>query len=130
MPATERLFTEIPAAHLYLDTNILLDHLVPSRTHHARANALVLHLAEHDLTSLYLATIAWTELAHVVTRQTFRDALSQDWQQSYDLAHWEQQSVRAAYLRHGSSSSRRCLRRSSGMRCRSRRTCAGAHSSI
>jgi predicted nucleic acid-binding protein len=98
VPATERAFTEIPPAHLYLDTNILLDHLTPNRPHHGRAVALLLHLAEHDLTTLYLSVIAWTELAHTVTRRDFRDALPQNWQQHYALSQWDQQPIRAAYL--------------------------------
>ncbi len=31
-------------------------------------------------------------------RQDFRVALPQAWKQTYDLVHWEQQPVRAAYL--------------------------------
>jgi predicted nucleic acid-binding protein len=98
VPAIERAFTEPPPARLYVDTNVILDYLVASRHHHARAEALLLHLAEHDVTTLYLSTLAWTELAHTVMRQDFRNALPLDWQQRFRLADWIQQPVRAAYL--------------------------------
>ena len=92
VPATERAFTEIPPSRLYLDG------LVTSRPHHARAAAFLLHLAEHAITTLYLSALAWTELAHTVMRQDFRDALPPIWQARYALAYWDQQPVRAAYL--------------------------------
>ena len=98
VPATERPFTHIPPAHLYLDTNIILDHLISTRPHHARAAALFVHLAQHALTTLHICSLSWMEFVHVISRQDFRDSLDASWQQQYQLDRWAQPHVRQTYL--------------------------------
>lgn len=99
MPATERAFTETPPQRLYLDTNICLDYLIDTRPRYTLAVRLFQHLDACQLTTLYVSPLSWTEFAHVVRTQSFRDGLSPQWQQQYDLARWAQDpAVRQRYL--------------------------------
>jgi predicted nucleic acid-binding protein len=98
VPATERAFTELPPQQLYVDTDFILNYLLAPQPHHARVVPFVLRLAEQGLTTLHISALSWIELAHVVRRQAFRDALPPEWQQNAQLASWERPAVRAQYL--------------------------------
>ena len=75
MPATERAFSEIPPAHLYLDTDIILDYLVSTRPFHSRSVRLLERIVEHGLTTIYLSSQSWMEFAHVIRHTSFRENL-------------------------------------------------------
>ena len=66
MPATERAFTHLPPTRLYLDTNVVFDYLTPTRPHHTRVEAFVVHLFTGGLTTLYVSPLSWMEFAHVM----------------------------------------------------------------
>jgi len=75
VPATERAFSEIPPAHLYLDTDIILDYLVSTRPFHSRSVRLLERIVEHGLTTIYLSSQSWMEFAHVIRHTSFRENL-------------------------------------------------------
>lgn len=81
------------------DTNVCLDYLIDSRPRYALAVRLFQHLDACQLTTLYVSPLSWTEFAHVIRTQQFRDGLSPAWQQRYGLARWAQApAVRRRYL--------------------------------
>ncbi len=89
----------MPPQRLYLDTNVCLDYLINARPRYALAARLFQHLAAYQLTTLYVSPLSWTEFAHVIRTQSFRDGLSPQWQQHYGLAQWTQDpAVRQTYL--------------------------------
>jgi len=99
VPATERGFSEVPPQRLYVDTNVCLDYLIDTRPRYALAVRLFRHLDACQLTTLYVSPLSWMEFAHVIRTQRFRDGLSPQWQQQYDLARWSQDpAVRQRYL--------------------------------
>jgi predicted nucleic acid-binding protein len=99
VPAIERAFSEVPPQRLYVDTNVCLDYLIDTRPRYALAVRLFQHLAACQLTTLYVSPLSWTEFAHVIRTQQFRDGLSTAWQQQYGLARWAQEpAVRPRYL--------------------------------
>jgi predicted nucleic acid-binding protein len=99
VPATERAFTGTPPAHLYLDTNVILDYLIATRPLHQLAVTLFDWLDAYELTTLYVSSLSWLEFAHVVARPSFRDALPTSDQQRYQLDKWHTPAVRRAYMR-------------------------------
>lgn len=99
MPAPERAFTDVPPPRLYVDTNVCLDYLIDTRPRYALAVRLFQQLDAYQLTTLYVSPLSWTEFAHVIRMQSFRDGLSPQWQQQYDLTRWAQEpAVRQRYL--------------------------------
>ena len=99
MPATERAFIAAPPQRLYVDTNVCLDYLIDTRPRYALAARLFQHLDAYQVTPLYVSPLSWTEFVHVIRTQTFRDGLSPQWQQQYDLARWAQDpAIRQRYL--------------------------------
>jgi predicted nucleic acid-binding protein len=87
-----------PPTHLYVDTNIILDYLIPTRPRHGSAQRLFEHLGRNGLTTLNISALSWVEFAHVVTRQDLRDTLPEEWKQRYRLADWTEPAVRQGYL--------------------------------
>src|SRR5438128_1717008 len=85
VPATERAFSEIPPQRLYVDTKVCLDYLIDTRPRYPLAVRLFQQLAAYQVTTLYVSPLSWTEFAHVIRAQSFRDGLSPHWQQQYDL---------------------------------------------
>jgi predicted nucleic acid-binding protein len=98
VPATERAFTGLPPQQLYVDTDFILNYLLATQPHHTRVVPFILRLAEQGLTTLHISALSWIELAHVVRRQAFRDALPSEWQQNAQLAQWERPAVREQYF--------------------------------
>ena len=98
MPATERPFTAIPPAHLYLDTNVCLDYLVNTRPYHARAQALFAHVVAHGITALCISSLSWLEFAHVIAKANFRDALPVATHRQFQLDKWDDPTVREVYV--------------------------------
>lgn len=98
MPATERRFSEIPPARLYVDTDVLISYLVASQPHHQRSREFFQRIAEHGLTRVYVSSLTWIEFAHVVTRERFRRALPEKLQGDLHLDHWSDRLIRQTYL--------------------------------
>jgi predicted nucleic acid-binding protein len=97
VPATRHALTEFPPRHLYLDTNFLLNALVPSYPFHTPARAFVEHLATMGLTTLYVSSLSWLEFGYAVLSATFRAGLADEWQAQYALPHWGQPDIAAAH---------------------------------
>lgn len=99
MPATERSFTaDFPPAHLYLDTDLLINVLKPSDPHHGRSVAFLQRLIEHGLTRLYLSTVSWMEIVHRATREQYRLSLPPQVQQEHRFHQWDRPDVRHGYI--------------------------------
>jgi predicted nucleic acid-binding protein len=97
VPATRRRLTEFPPSRLYLDTNFLLNALIPSYPYHELASGFFLHLATTGITTLYISSLTWLEFAYVVLRPAFISGLDADLQRDYRLAEWDQAAIQAAY---------------------------------
>ncbi len=97
MPAIEHGFTETPPLQLYLDTNILIGHLIASHDQHQRCQEFVERLIR-DGTTIYLSPLSWMEYVHVVCRNDFRAALPADVRRRYRLGRWHEPRVREVYL--------------------------------
>ena len=87
-----------PPSSLYVDSDMPLNYLIRTQPHHARAQSFLRALAVHG-TTLYISSLTWLELAHVVTREDFRRRLPLDLQQRFHLDRWQDQPVREAYVR-------------------------------
>lgn len=98
MPATEHHFSDAAPESLYVDTDILISHLVGSQPHHVRCRAFLERLAAEGRTTLYVSSLTWLELANAVTREGFRGALPSIVQQQYRLSNWQDASVRRTYI--------------------------------
>lgn len=98
MPATERPFSDLPPPHLYVDTDIIVNHLVETEPHHQRCQQFLTRLSEIGTTTIYLSSLSWLEFAHVVMRQDFRSRLSEDLRARFQLHRWADASVRKTYL--------------------------------
>lgn len=98
MPATEHAFSEPAPAGLYLDTDILISCLVESQPDHERCRAFLDRLAQEGATAVYVSSLTWLELAHVVCKQGFRDQIPDAMQQQYQLDRWQERAIRERYL--------------------------------
>lgn len=98
MPALEHAFTDLGPDHLYLDTDILINVLVSTQPHHSRCIDFLRRLQVGARTTLYLSSLTWLELTHVVTRPSFRDVLAVDIQHLFQFSRWDRPSVRRAYI--------------------------------
>ena len=96
--ATERAFSETPPARLYLDTNVVLDALIQTRPRHARVAALIRHLYESGLTTLYVSSLTWVEYGHIVVSEGLRALLPAETRDRFHLDAWDSSAVRAAYM--------------------------------
>ena len=97
MPATERAFSEIPPAHLYLDTDIILDYLVSTRPFHSRSVRLLERIVEHGFTTTYLSSLPWMEFAHVIRHTSFRANLPDELLARFPLDQWQNPAARQRY---------------------------------
>jgi predicted nucleic acid-binding protein len=98
MPASERLFSAPVPRRLYVNTDVLIAHLVSSDTNHPRCRVFMERLAEDGHVTLVLSTLSWIECTHVVSRQNFCDRLPADFRQQFRLEQWDQPLVRQVYL--------------------------------
>lgn len=98
MPAIERSFAEAPPADLYLDSDLLIAYLVVSDPHHQRAELFLERLAQSRTTTVYLSTLSWIELVHVIVRERIRQSLPKEIQRRLRLDRWHEPLVRQAYV--------------------------------
>lgn len=98
MPAIEHTFSDPVPEHLYVDTDIFVNYLVGTQPHHARCRAFLERLKQEARTTLYVSSLSWFEIAHVVTRPSFRDELADDLQRRYRLGRWQRPEIRREYI--------------------------------
>jgi predicted nucleic acid-binding protein len=99
VPAREHAFNELPPAHLYLDTDILINYLEAARgqEHHERCTAFLQRIFVTGVTTIYVSSLSWLEFAHTVTRTEFRRRLPREMARRYPLGRWKEPRVRQAY---------------------------------
>jgi predicted nucleic acid-binding protein len=98
VPALDRSFLEPIPDQLYVDTDIFVNYLFSSQPHHARCRAFLDRLQASVQTTLYVSPLSWLELAHVISRPSFRDELTDELQRRYRVGRWHQPEIRQAYL--------------------------------
>jgi predicted nucleic acid-binding protein len=98
VPATEHPFSDPVPDFLYVDTDILISHLVGTQPHHVRCKGFLERLALEGRTTIYVSSLTWMEYAHVISRESFRDGLAPPLQRQYRLQNWRDANVRQSYL--------------------------------
>ncbi|MGI8553108.1 MAG: type II toxin-antitoxin system VapC family toxin [Dehalococcoidia bacterium] len=98
MPAIERAFSSIPPNRLYIDTDIFVSYFVSSQPHHERCNSFIVRLVALGLTTVYISSLVWLELLHVVSQERFRATLSRQMRAEFRLDRWEESAVRRRYV--------------------------------
>lgn len=98
MAATERSFSEFPPLHLYFDTDFILNYLIPTQPHHSRVVPFLQAVQSAGITTAYVSSLNWLEFGHVVRRESFRNDLPSEWQQTYRLSHWRDPQVQRTFL--------------------------------
>jgi predicted nucleic acid-binding protein len=98
VPAFEHAFLDPVPAHLYVDTDILVNYLIDTQPHHARCRAFVERLRQEQRTTLYVSSLSWLEFAHVISRPGFRDELADDLQRRFRIGRWERSEIRRGYF--------------------------------
>jgi predicted nucleic acid-binding protein len=98
VPALDRAFQEPVPDQLYVDTDIFINYLFSSQPHHERCRPFLDRLRASVRTTLFVSPLSWLELAHVITRPSFRDDLADDLQRQYRVGRWHQPQIRQAYL--------------------------------
>jgi predicted nucleic acid-binding protein len=96
--AIEHAFSEAPPDELYLDTDFIVGCLERTDPHHARCAAFMRHVASGARTMLYISSLSWLEFIHTITRERFREIASAELRQRFRLDHWDEASVRRAYV--------------------------------
>lgn len=99
MPATEHAFSESPPDQLYLDTDFIIACLERTDPHHQRCAPFMEQVVAHG-TTLYVSSLSWLEFIHTVTRERFRELVSDDLRRQFRLERWEDASIRRAYTNH------------------------------
>lgn len=99
MPAVEHRFSDALPTELYLDTDILIAHIVRTHPHHERAMRFLDRLVRQGTTRIVVSSLSWMEFMNVVTREQFRHELPHEFQRRFHLAQWQEQRVRRTYLR-------------------------------
>jgi predicted nucleic acid-binding protein len=98
VPALEHRFDEPLPDHLYVDTDIFVNFMVSTQPHHDRCREFFERVQSEAHTTLYLSSLSWLELAHVITRPSFRDELTDDLQRQYRIGRWERPDIRRTYI--------------------------------
>jgi predicted nucleic acid-binding protein len=98
MPATEHTFADELPAQLYLDTDILVAALVRTDAHHVRSQTLLERLVRIGTTRIFISSPSCLELADVVSRERFRDTVTEDIKQRFSLHRWQLRSIRQSYI--------------------------------
>jgi predicted nucleic acid-binding protein len=98
VPATRHALSEFPPGRLYLDTNFLLNVLIPTYPLHAAAASFLRGLVRTGVTTLYVSSLTWLEYGHAVLRADFCAGLAAEVRQQYLLDQWDHLDVRDTYL--------------------------------
>ena len=98
MPATEQSFLAPLPSQIYVDTDIVIAHLIAPDPHHERCRSFLQRIAMEGCTTLYISSLTWLEFANVTMKLQFRERLPDIWQQQFRFGRWQQTSVRRAYL--------------------------------
>ncbi|MFN8634933.1 MAG: type II toxin-antitoxin system VapC family toxin [Chloroflexota bacterium] len=98
MPAVEHGFLDPVPERLYVDTDIFVNHLVAGQPHHTRCRVFLERLQREARTTLYVSSLSWLEVAHVITRPGFREALPDELQRRYRIGRWQRPDIRRAYI--------------------------------
>ena len=98
MPTIEHAFLDPVPDRLYVDTDIFVNYLIDTQPHHPRCRVFVERLQREGQTSLYVSSLSWLELAHVISRPVFRGELAEDLQRRFRIGRWERPAIRRAYL--------------------------------
>jgi predicted nucleic acid-binding protein len=104
MAAIEHAFSEAPPRELYLDTDFIIGCLERSDPHHARCAEFMDRIASTARTMLCISSLSWLEFIHTITRERFREIVSDEVRQQFRLDRWEEPAVRRAYIAHLTSS--------------------------
>jgi len=97
MPAREHAFSDALPARLYLDVDIAIEVLVESEPHHLRCREFIERLTSHG-TRLFVSPLLWLEFLNAVSREAFRQRLSDEFCGRYRLERWQRPITRQVYL--------------------------------
>jgi len=98
VPAVEHTFLDHVPEHIYIDTDVFISYLIGTQPHHVRCRAFLERLKREARTTLYVSSLSWLEIAHVITRSGFRDDLAADLRHQYRLSRWQRPEIRRTYI--------------------------------